>query len=70
MLFVSVFIHTSGHFKALQHVLIHLREDAKEALLVNGNNFHQAVQVSEQIGTDGSNVWTVVHHLEENYDGK
>jgi hypothetical protein len=69
MLFVSVFIHTSGHFKALQHVLIHLREDAREALVVDGNQLHQGIQVSEQIGTDGNRVRTMAHHLEENYDG-
>ena len=28
MLFVSIFIHTSGHFKALQHVLFNLQRDS------------------------------------------
>ncbi|KDR11214.1 uncharacterized protein LOC110837267 isoform X2 [Zootermopsis nevadensis] len=70
MLFVSVFIHTSGHFKALQHVLIHLREDAGEALEVDGNQLDQDVRVSEHTVSDGNKFWTAAFHLKENYDGK
>jgi hypothetical protein len=71
MLFVSVFIHTSGHFKALQHVLINLHEGAREGLGVNRNQhqLHQALQLSEQIGNDGSSVWTMEHHSEEQAEG-
>jgi 7tm Odorant receptor. len=71
MLFVSVFIHTSGHFKALQHVLIHLRENAREALKANMNQLQlqEAIRVSEQIDNGGSSVWTMVHHSEEHTGG-
>jgi hypothetical protein len=72
MLFVSVFIHTSGHFKALQHVLIHLREDAMKALEVDKNllQLHGTIQLSEQIGNDGNSMWTIRHHSEEHDEGK
>jgi len=71
MLFVSVFIHTSGHFKALQHVLIHLRENAREAMEANMTQLQlqEAIRVSEKIGRDGSSVRTMVHHLEEHARG-
>lgn len=71
MLFVSVFIHTSGHFKALQHMLIHLRENAREAMEANMTQLQlqEAIHVSEKIGSDGSNVWTVVHHSEDHAGG-
>lgn len=71
MLFVSVFIHTSGHFKALQHVLIHLRENAREALEANMNQLQlqEAICVSKKIGDDGSSVLTMVHHSEEHARG-
>jgi hypothetical protein len=71
MLFVSVFIHTSGHFKALQHVLIHLHENAREALEANMNQLQlqKAIHLSEHIGSDGSSVWTMVHLSEEHGGG-
>lgn len=58
MLFVSVFIHTSGHFKALQHILIHLHEYATKALEVDKDQFqvHGTIQLSEQIGIDGNSM--------------
>jgi hypothetical protein len=71
MLFVSVFIHTSGHFKALQHVLIHLRANAREALEANVNQLQlqEAIRVSKKKGNDGSSVLTMVHHSEEHARG-
>jgi hypothetical protein len=71
MLFVSVFIHTSGHFKALQHVLIHLRENARGALAANMNplQFQEAIHLSEQIGSDGGSMWSMAHLSEEHGGG-
>lgn len=71
MLFVSVFIHTSGHFKALQYVLIHLRENARESMEADMNQLElqEDIRVSEKIGSGGSSVWTVVHHSEEHAGG-
>jgi hypothetical protein len=69
MLFVSVFIHTSGHFKALQHVLIHMCENTREALGVHGNQLYGVIPVSEQSGGDGNKVWMAAHHLEDNCNG-
>jgi hypothetical protein len=71
MLFVSVFIHTSGHFKSLQHILIHLREDATKALEVDKNQreLHETFQISEQIGNDGNSMWKILHS-EEHAEGK
>ncbi|KAJ4429655.1 hypothetical protein ANN_21856 [Periplaneta americana] len=37
MLFVSVFIHLSGHFKALQYVLFNLHEEAEALILPDKN---------------------------------
>jgi hypothetical protein len=71
MLFVSVFIHTSGHFKALQHVLIHLHENVREALEANVDQLQlqEATHLSEKIGSGGSSVWTIVHNSEEHAGG-
>jgi len=59
MLFVSVFIHISGHFKALQHVLIHLSDEARETLQLDKNEFqlHQNSQLSQQTDADVKSVW-------------
>jgi hypothetical protein len=63
MLFVSVFIHTSGHFKSLQHILMHLREDATKALEMDENELelHGTIQLSERIGNYGSSMWPIFH---------
>jgi len=59
MLFVSVFIHVSGHFKALQHVLIHLSDEARETLKLDQTEiqFHQKNRLSQQTDTDIKSVW-------------
>ena len=71
MLFVSVFIHTSGHFKALQYVLIHLYKNARESMEANVNQLQlqEAIRVSEKIDSDDSSVWTMVHHSEDHAGG-
>jgi hypothetical protein len=58
MLFVSVFIHTSGHFKALQHILIHLRDYATKALEADKNQLqvHGTIQLPQQTGNDGNSM--------------
>jgi hypothetical protein len=50
MLFVSVFIHISGHFKALQHALIHLSDEARETLQLDKTELqlHQKNRLSQQ----------------------
>jgi hypothetical protein len=59
MLFVSVFIHISGHFKALQHVLIHLSDEARETLQLDKTELqlHQKIQMSQQTEADIKSVW-------------
>ncbi|GFG31249.1 hypothetical protein Cfor_06777 [Coptotermes formosanus] len=59
MLFVSIFIHISGHFKALQHVLIHLSDEAREILQLDKTELqlHRAIQLSEQTDADVKSVW-------------
>jgi hypothetical protein len=68
MLFVSIFIHTSGHFKALQHTLIHLSDEALAALERDENQL-QLHQLSEQIDTDASSVWTVGYNSQSHIEG-
>ena len=50
MFFVSVFIHTSGHFKALQHVLFNLQRDSQQmkAFKRNQEDNCQALEKSSQ----------------------
>jgi hypothetical protein len=71
MLFVSVFIHTSGHFKSLQHILIHLREDATKALEMDENQLELpgTIQFSERLGNDGNSMWAILHS-DEHAEGK
>lgn len=59
MLFVSVFIHISGHFKALQHVLIHLSDEARETLQLDKNELQlqQNSRLSQQTDADIKSVW-------------
>jgi hypothetical protein len=54
MLFVSVFIHISGHFKALHHVLIHLSDEARETLQLDKIELQllEAIRLSEQTDAD------------------
>lgn len=68
MLFVSIFIHTSGHFKALQHALIHLSDEALGALECDENQL-QVHQLSEQTDTDASSVWTVGYNSQSHVEG-
>jgi len=59
MLFVSVFIHISGHFKALQHVLIHLSEEARETLQLDKTELqlHQNNRLCQETDPDIKSVW-------------
>lgn len=59
MLFVSVFIHISGHFKALQHVLIHLSVEARKTLQLDKIELqlHQKNRLSQETDTDIKSVW-------------
>jgi hypothetical protein len=59
MLFVSVFIHISGHFQALQYVLIHLSDEARETLQLNKTDLqlHQDIRLSKQTDADTKKVW-------------
>lgn len=59
MLFVSIFIHISGHFKALQHVLIHLCDEARDTLQLDKTELqhHQTVWLSEKAAADVRSVW-------------
>jgi len=59
MLFVSVFIHISGHFKALQHVLIHLSDEARKTLQLDKTDLqlHQKNQLSQETDADIKSVW-------------
>jgi hypothetical protein len=68
MLFVSIFIHTSGHFKALQHILIHLSDEAQGALESDEAQLH-LYQLSEQTDTDANSVWTVGHNPQNRAEG-
>ncbi|PSN49007.1 Odorant receptor 68 [Blattella germanica] len=45
MMFVSIFIHTSGHFKALQHVLFNLQRNLSQTKM-RQDYYSQAVQSS------------------------
>jgi hypothetical protein len=68
MLFVSIFIHTSGHFKALQHALIHLCDEALGGLECDENQL-QCHQLSEQTDSDVSSVWTVGYNSQSQVEG-
>jgi hypothetical protein len=68
MLFVSIFIHTSGHFKALQHALIHLSDEALGALECDENQL-QRHQLSEQTDTDVNSLWTVGYNSRSHVEG-
>jgi len=59
MLFVSVFIHISGHFKALQYVLIHLSDEARKTLQVDKTELqlHQKNRLSQETDADIKSVW-------------
>jgi hypothetical protein len=59
MLFVSVFIHISGHFKALQHVLIHLSDEARKTLQLDKNELqlHQKNRLPHETDADIKSVW-------------
>ena len=59
MLFVSVFIHISGHFKALQHVLIHLSDEARQSLLMDSTELqlHEDFRLSKGTDSNKKLVW-------------
>ncbi|PNF41273.1 hypothetical protein B7P43_G01467 [Cryptotermes secundus] len=69
MLFVSIFIHTSGHFKALQHALIHLSDEALGALQRDENQL-KLHRLAEQTDTDARSVWTVGLNPQNHIEGE